>query len=95
MNDAQIWTIIDTYFRDSPNALVKHHIESFNNFYKNDIHSIFKESNPIKIVSKEKCDGEFGSQCNIYIGGKNGNKIYFGKPIINDGKGKEHYLVNF
>ena len=58
MNDAHIWTIIDTYFRDTPHALVKHHIESYNNFYKNDIYSIFKESNPIKIVSKEKNDGK-------------------------------------
>lgn len=93
MNDSQVWNIIDTYFSDNPNALVKHHIESYNRFYKNDIFSIFKENNPIKIVSKEKSNGEIGSECNVYIGGKNGDKIYFGKPVIYDGKGKERYML--
>lgn len=93
MNDSQVWNIIDKFFRDTPNSLVKHHIESFNRFYKNDIFSIFKENNPLKIVSKERKDGEFGSQCNIYVGGKNGDKVYFGKPVVFDENGKSpHYM---
>ena len=92
MNDEQIWNIIDRFFLDNPSALVKHHIESFNHFYKSDVFSIFKEHNPIKIVSKEKTNGEFNSHCNIYIGGKNGDKVYFGKPVIFDGKNKEHFM---
>lgn len=92
MDDAQIWKIIDTYFKDTPHALVKHHIDSYNYFYKSDIYKILQDSNPIKIVSKENLKGDFESECKIYIGGKNGDKVYFGKPVIYDGEGKEHFM---
>lgn len=92
MNNTEIWTLIDTYFRDTNNPLVKHHIESFNYFYKNDIYKIFADSNPIKIVSKEDNEGGFQSVCNLYLGGKSGTKVYFGKPVINDEKGNVHFM---
>ena len=28
------WKIIDKFFNDNPQILVRHHIESFNDFYK-------------------------------------------------------------
>jgi DNA-directed RNA polymerase II subunit RPB2 len=92
MDNASIWEIIDSYFRDTPQAFVKHHVDSYNYFYKNDIYSIFRGVNPIKIVSKEDTvKNEFGSQCNLYFGGKNGDKVYFGKPVISE-NGKERFM---
>ena len=44
------WLIIDKYFSHDPNILVKHHLESFNDFFNNKIHNIFKEKNPILIM---------------------------------------------
>ena len=76
---------------DNENFLVKHHIDSYNYFYKNDIYSIFKESNPIRIVSEDS-EGNITSECNSYIGGRDGKKIYFGKPTVYDGEGRKHYL---
>ena len=29
------WTIIDKYFEHDPNILVKHHLESYNDFFNN------------------------------------------------------------
>ena len=55
--------------------------------YKKDIYDILTKHNPIRIYTKDK-----KSQCNLYIGGKNGNRIYFGKPIIYDAEGKEHFM---
>jgi DNA-directed RNA polymerase II subunit RPB2 len=51
MEDESVWKLIDTYFRDNPQALVRHHVESYNDFFKTGIYQIFKEKNPIKIQS--------------------------------------------
>ena len=41
------WKIIDIYFKDNPNLIVKHHLKSYNDFFDNGIYQIFKENNPI------------------------------------------------
>ena len=80
MDNATIWNIIDKYFQDNPQALVRHHIDSFNDFYKNGIYQIFREKNPIVLYSKlDPNTNEYMSQCKMYMGGKDGSKIYFGK----------------
>ena len=40
-----VWTIIETYFRDNPNYKTEHHIDSFNEF----IHS---KTNGIEYIIK-------------------------------------------
>ena len=42
---------------------------------------MFQENNPIRFIEKEK---ENANECMLYFGGKDGSKIYFGKPIIYD-----------
>ena len=92
MDNATIWNIIDTYFEDNPQCLVQHHIDSYNDFYKNGIYQIFKEKNPISIYSRLNPDtNEYDSICKLYMGGKDGSKIYFGKPVIHD-KDHIHYM---
>ena len=92
MDNATIWNIIDKYFQDNPQALVRHHIDSFNDFYKNGIYQIFREKNPIVLYSKlDPNTNEYMSQCKMYMGGKDGSKIYFGKPVIFDNE-KPHYM---
>ena len=44
------WSIINTYFKDNTHALVKHHLDSYNDFFNNGIQRIFKEKNPIRIM---------------------------------------------
>ena len=91
------WKTIDIMFKDNPNFLIKHHIESYNEFFSNGIINIFKSTNPLKFFKEEigKNSGKYKYNCNIYLGGKQGDKIYFGKPIIvdkdEDGK-REHYM---
>ena len=41
-DDTKIWDIVDCYFRDNPQSLVRHHIESYNDFFKDDIFKMFK-----------------------------------------------------
>jgi len=93
MEESTIWKMIDIYFQDNPQALVKHHIDSFNQFYDTELIQLFKEMNPIKLEVDYDTDiQEFRSKCLMYIGGKNGDKVYFGKPIIHDSKEDSHYM---
>ena len=86
-----VWNIIDKHFAENPQSLVRHHVESFDDFYKHSIYKIFKEKNPITIVSKyDESIGEYRSKCNMYIGGKNGDRIHFAKPVIYDSN--SHYM---
>jgi DNA-directed RNA polymerase beta subunit len=92
MEDSNIWKIIDSYFRDNPQCLVRHHTESYDDFFKNGIYQIFKENEPIRISSRfDEILDDYRSQCIMYLGGKDGSKIYFGKPVIYD-ENRSHYM---
>jgi DNA-directed RNA polymerase II subunit RPB2 len=77
------WDLINTYFKDNYYNLVTHHLNSFNKFFNIDIYNIFKENNPIKCVEKN-ANKSTPNACLLYLGGKDGTKLYFGKPIIYD-----------
>ena len=86
------WKIIDKFFAQDPNALVKHHLESYNDFFNIKIHNIFKEKNPILIMKEQNEETkEYNYKAELYIGGRSGKLIYFGKPIIYD-EHREHYM---
>ena len=88
-----IWKIIDIYFRDNPQCLVKHHIESYDDFLDYDLSQIFKETNPLKLdLDYDENTKTFQSSARIYFGGKSGKLIYFGKPIIYDDHDNIHYM---
>jgi DNA-directed RNA polymerase II subunit RPB2 len=92
MDNSTIWKLIDKYFTDNPQCLVRHHIESYNDFFKNGIFKIFKEKPPIRINTRfDKEINDYRSQCIMYFGGKDGSKIYFGKPVIYDDN-NNHYM---
>jgi DNA-directed RNA polymerase II subunit RPB2 len=87
------WEIIDTYFKDNPYNLVKHQLESYNDFLNNGIKQIFREKNPVKLSKEQNENNEFKYNLEMYFGGKNGNKIYYGKPIIYDQENRRsHYM---
>ena len=86
------WKIIDTYFTNNPNNLVAHHLESYNHFFNQGIYNIFRENNPIRWVErKDKDESGEPNECHLFLGGKDGTKIYFGKPVIYDDT-NAHYM---
>ena len=86
------WLLIDQYFNDNPTSLVSHQLESYNSFFNTGIKNIFKEKNPIRLLKEEdEKTHEFQLKCDIYMGGKEGNKLYYGKPVIYD-EDREHYM---
>ena len=84
------WKIIDTYFNDNPEILVSHHLDSYNDFYNYGINRIFYENNPVRFQERNE-EKELPNECFLYLGGKQGNKIYIGKPIIYD-ENYAHYM---
>jgi DNA-directed RNA polymerase II subunit RPB2 len=87
------WKLIDKYFTENPNNLVAHHLESYNDFFNGGINRIFKENNPIRFSERndEGEEKEYKNECSLYLAGKDGSKIYFGKPIIYDDN-YSHYM---
>jgi DNA-directed RNA polymerase II subunit RPB2 len=92
MSDTISHIIIDKLFEDNPSLLVNHHLDSFNEFYRDGIKRIFKEKNPIRIMKDQNQEtGNFNLRCNLYLAGKDGNKLYYGRPVIFDEK-REHFM---
>jgi DNA-directed RNA polymerase II subunit RPB2 len=87
------WKLIDKYFQDNPYNLVSHHLDSYNNFYNKQINNVFRENNPIRFLERKDEDDEpeKRNECLLYLGGKSGEKIYYGKPIIYDDD-NAHYM---
>ena len=93
MDETNIWKMLDTYFKDLPDSLVSHNLESYNEFFRTGIYQIFKEKNPIRLESNyDKKTDTYKNKCEIYLGGRNGDKIYFGKPTIYDDNDNAHYM---
>ena len=84
--------IIDKYFEENENVFVQHHLNSYNSFFNNGIKDVLREKNPIKIMKiQDPKTNKFQLRCNIFLGGKMGDKLYYGKPIIYDDM-KEHFM---
>jgi DNA-directed RNA polymerase II subunit RPB2 len=86
------WRVIDKYFTDNPSALIDHHISSYDDFCSKGIPSILKENNPI-VFNKEydETTQTHKFQCDIHVGGKDGTRVYYGKPVIYDDD-KQHFM---
>jgi DNA-directed RNA polymerase II subunit RPB2 len=94
IDNNQLWDFINTYFHDHPQHLVQHHIDSYNYFFETDLFRIFKENNPQTLHSDQydETHQDYSHSLKMYFGGKNGDKIYFGKPVISD-KGNPHIMM--
>ena len=86
LDNNQLWEFIQSYFRDNPQHLVQHHIHSYDHFFQQDFFRIFKENNPQTLHSQEfdTIHQNYKHSLKFYYGGKEGNRIYFGKPVIYD-----------
>ena len=84
-----VWTIIETYFRDNPNYKTQHQIDSFNEFLTsetNGIKFIIKRENPL-IIYKEALDSDKGNY-------KYQINIYYGETLNEDGSINENIKEN-
>lgn len=81
--ETDTWNVIDSYFRDQK-VLVKHQIESYNDFVDNKIQKIINEFNPVRSFTDFNEDlGKYMTEYHIEFG-----DISISKPIINDNDGE-------
>ena len=92
LNEKKIdWNIINSYFNSNNYYFTSSQIESYNDFVLNKIPYTIKTLNPFTMLKKNE-KGKVMYEVNIYIGGKEGDKIYLGKPVLHfDGKTKPLY----
>jgi len=91
----QTHQLIDRYFTDNPVNLVAHHLDSYNDFIEKGIPRIIAENNPVRFMEPRSADESDDkrqlNECRVYLGGKDGSKIYYGKPVIYD-EHRTHYM---
>ena len=69
--------VFSTYFQDTTNPLVRHHLDSFADLLTTKIPNFIRGSNPQRILVDERI-------VDVYIGGKNGDKIVYKPPTEGD-----------
>lgn len=82
------WHIIHTMFEDNPDFLIQHLLDSFNDFSLKSIETTLKKHNPIVF------EDENNNKCNFFLGGREANKLYFGKPVIFDNNEAKYMYPN-
>ncbi len=76
--------LIDKYFRTLPYVYTRHHLDSYDNFLKQDLTSIIKANNPILIL-KDLIDPDrniYKYKVEIYVGGEDAQQIEIGTPTV-------------
>ena len=77
------WSVIHNYFESNPYYLTGHHLDSFNDFLENKIPQTLQQFNPQILYEEEMPeDGGYKYTTEIYYGGRDGTKVYLGKPIV-------------
>jgi DNA-directed RNA polymerase II subunit RPB2 len=66
--------LFDTYFKDTPNALTRHHLDSYNDLISNRIINFTRGMNPLSL------DLGDNRAIRVYVGGKTGNDLFFVRP---------------
>jgi DNA-directed RNA polymerase II subunit RPB2 len=85
----ETWEVINSYFNQKQNQLVKHQIESFDEFMSTKTQGIVTQYNPIIIYH----DFDVDTKLYKYLVEVNFGKIYFSKPTIHENNGSTKTMI--
>jgi len=79
-----IHALLRNYFRSQPHFLTKHQIDSYNTFITSKIPELFRRTNPVIIPLKDRNKNISTDHLRIecFMGGLQGNEIFYGKPFV-------------
>jgi len=67
--------VLDTFFSETPNPFVRHHLDSFKDFLSIKLPNFVKGKNPLKLTLPEN------RSISVYIGGKSSDQIRYLPPV--------------
>jgi DNA-directed RNA polymerase beta subunit len=72
------WDVINSYFKHTPNPLVRHHIDSYNDFIQNKIPLIFQNltKKPPFILIDANDNISYGSEVSFIFNSKSTNNPF-------------------
>ena len=73
------WAVLDSYFRENPYFLTKHHLDSYNDFVSNRVLKTIQALNPILVIKNQV---NITHEIEVYVGGPASNEIFITKPTI-------------
>jgi len=82
MND---WDILDLHFKDHKYPFTNHHLDSYRELIKTFIPQTIKSYNPITMIKFDEDKKNMAMRVDVYIGGKNSDKLYIDHPITFEG----------
>lgn len=81
---------LDKYFDSNPYFVSAHHIDSYDQFIRQDMTEIIKQRNPIRkmftVGKGAKRASEYPYEFRMYVGGRDGTAIYAGRPTMDAGE---------
>ena len=82
--------LLKTYFSTFDYPLLRHHIDSYDQFLSQDIPAILKANNPFLILSGlDEATDTYVHRVEIYVGGLDGTAVEIGTPTVSLQKAKE------
>ena len=83
-HEKDTWKVIDSYLKQSNNRLlIRHHLDSYDDFMDKKIESIVKQFNPLSIYNDfDNENNNYRSEINIEFG-----EISFSSPLIHENNG--------
>lgn len=88
------WQLLDTYFTTNSHFITQHHLDSYNHFITNRIPQVIRAFKAVTVIKPDPEDPRvIKHQIDVYIGGENGDNLFFDKPTIVDPDSGEQRLL--
>ena len=76
--------LLNIYYSTVNYPWTRHHIDSYDQFLSSDLPAIIRSSNPILLLEDQIGDsGEYAYKAELFIGGKDGDRLSIGTPTFN------------
>lgn len=80
--------LIDCYLNSVPEFIIKHHIDSFNQYVNDRIPTIIKQFNPYQVHVPDEA-----YNISVFVGGENGHELFFDRPVVYDDEGQTRLMT--